>query len=32
VLDYHARSSGVFEVIASILKPGLSVGELVVID
>jgi Xaa-Pro aminopeptidase len=29
VLDYHARSSGVFEVIASILKPGLSVGELV---
>jgi len=29
VLDYHARSSGVFEVIAGILKPGLTVGELV---
>ena len=29
VLDYHARSSGVFEVIAEILKPGLTVGELV---
>ena len=29
VLDYHDRSSGVFDVIASILKPGLTVGELV---
>ncbi len=29
VLDYHEKSSGVFEVIAEILKPGLSVGELV---
>ena len=29
VLDYHDKSSGVFDVIASILKPGLTVGELV---
>jgi len=29
VLDYHDRSSGVFDVIANILKPGLTVGELV---
>ena len=29
VLDYHNKSSGVFDVIADILKPGLSVGELV---
>ncbi len=29
VLEYHARSSGVFDVIADILQPGLTVGELV---
>ena len=29
VLDYHARSSGVFEVIADLIRPGLTVGELV---
>ena len=29
VLEYHDKSAGVFEVIADILKPGLSVGELV---
>ena len=29
VLEYHAKSSGVFDVIAGILKPGLTVGELV---
>ena len=29
VLDYHNRSSGVFDVIANTLKPGLTVGELV---
>ena len=29
VLDYHNKSSGVFDVIASILKPDLTVGELV---
>jgi len=29
VLEYHNKSSGVFEVIASLLKPGLTVGELV---
>ncbi len=29
VLDYHAMSAGVFDVIADILKPGLTVGELV---
>ena len=29
VLDYHARSAGVFDVIESILKPGLGVAELV---
>jgi len=29
VLDYHNKSSGVFDVIAGILKPGLTVGELV---
>lgn len=29
VMDYHERSAGVFEVIAEILEPGLTVGELV---
>ena len=29
VLEYHDKSSGVFEVIADLLKPGLTVGELV---
>jgi Xaa-Pro aminopeptidase len=29
VLEYHDKSAGVFEVIASILKPGLRVAELV---
>ena len=29
VLEYHNKSSGVFGVIAGILKPGLTVGELV---
>ena len=29
VLDYHDKSSGVFDVIAKILKPGLSVADLV---
>ncbi len=29
VLEYHNKSSGVFDVIADILKPGLTVGELV---
>lgn len=29
VREYHARSSGVFDVIAGLLQPGLSVGELV---
>lgn len=29
VMEYHNRSSGVFDVIADILKPGLTVGELV---
>lgn len=29
VLDYHERSAGVFEVIDGILRPGLTVGELV---
>ncbi|HEY5739281.1 MAG TPA: Xaa-Pro peptidase family protein [Gammaproteobacteria bacterium] len=29
VRDYHARSAGVFDVIAGILEPGLTVGELV---
>jgi len=29
VREYHDKSSGVFEVIASLLKPGLTVGELV---
>ena len=29
VLEYHNKSSGVFDVIADILKPGLTVGKLV---
>ncbi len=29
VRDYHQRSAGVFDVIAGLLRPGLSVGELV---
>ncbi|MCP4768793.1 MAG: aminopeptidase P family protein [Gammaproteobacteria bacterium] len=29
VLEYHDKSSGVFEVIADLLKPGLRVAELV---
>ena len=29
VLEYHNKSSGVFDVIADILKPGLGVAELV---
>jgi len=29
VLEYHDKSSGVFKVIADLLKPGLTVGELV---
>ncbi|MCP4873850.1 MAG: aminopeptidase P family protein [Gammaproteobacteria bacterium] len=29
VMEYHDKSSGVFTVIADILKPGLTVGELV---
>ena len=29
VLDYHRRSAGVFDVIDSILRPGLPVAELV---
>ena len=29
VLDYHDKSSGVFDVIADLLRPGLTVGELV---
>jgi len=29
VLEYHNKSSGVFDVIDDILKPGLTVGELV---
>ena len=29
VLEYHNKSAGVFDVIASILKPGLGVSELV---
>jgi len=29
VLDYHDRSAGVFDVISGLLKPGLTVGELV---
>jgi Xaa-Pro aminopeptidase len=29
VLAYHDKSSGVFKVIADLLKPGLTVGELV---
>ena len=29
ILDYHNRSSGVFDVIESILRPGLTVSELV---
>ena len=29
VLDYHTRSSGVFDVIAGLMKPGLGVAELV---
>ncbi len=27
--DYHDRSAGVFDVIAALLRPGLTVGELV---
>jgi Xaa-Pro dipeptidase len=29
VLEYHAKSSGVFDVIAYILQPGLTVAKLV---
>jgi Xaa-Pro aminopeptidase len=29
ILEYHDKSSGVFKVIANLLKPGLTVGELV---
>jgi Xaa-Pro aminopeptidase len=29
VLEFHDKSAGVFDVIASILRPGLTVGELV---
>ncbi len=29
VRDCHARSAGVFDVIAALLRPGLTVGELV---
>ena len=29
VRDFHNRSAGVFDVIARLLRPGLSVGELV---
>ncbi len=29
VLDFHEKSSGVFDVIAKLLKPGLGVAELV---
>ena len=29
VLDYHEKSSGIFDVISDLLRPGLSVGELV---
>jgi len=29
VIDYHNKSSGVFDVIADLIRPGLSVGELV---
>ena len=29
VLDYHALSSGVFDVIDGILRPGLGVAELI---
>ncbi|MDH3534552.1 MAG: hypothetical protein OER87_02245 [Gammaproteobacteria bacterium] len=28
-MEYHTKSSGVFDVIAKIMKPGLTVGELV---
>ncbi len=29
LFEYHNKSSGVFDVIADIIKPGLTVGELV---
>ena len=29
VMEYHNKSSGVFAIIADILRPGLTVGELV---